>query len=69
MKNDGADLMTIDIQLWLWYLHHGQRKVADAMRRAHNRSIITLAIHPDTFTPGWSNFEQMGIDTKALRIE
>ena len=62
--------MTIDIQLWLWYLHHGQRKVADAMRRAHNRSIITMAIHPATRIQGWNNltFEQEGIDTKAVRI-
>ena len=58
--------MTIDVSLWLWYLHHGQRPVADAMRRAHNRSIINPR---EIMIGGWNNFEMGEGDKKAVRIE
>jgi hypothetical protein len=60
--------MTIDIQLWLWYLHHNQRNVADAMRRAHNRSIINprqIVLRENI----WRNFEMGQGDKKAVRIQ
>ena len=62
--------MTIDIPLWLWYLHHGQRPVADAMRRAHNRSVINprqIVLNEKNW--GWTNFELGEGDKKAVRIE
>ena len=62
--------MNFDKELWLYLLHHNQRHAADAMRRQWNRSIISLSIHPDTYIPHWGmNFEQLGIDTKAVRIQ
>ena len=66
MAQRGGREVTIDIQLWLWYLHHGQRNVADAMRRAHNRSIINPR---QIVTGGWGNFELGEGDKKAVRIQ
>jgi len=61
--------MKFDTDLWLFYLHHGQRQVADAMRRAHNRAILSLAVNPRQRLRNWNiDFEQKAIDTHAIRI-
>ena len=61
--------MNFDTALWRHYLYSGKRDVADAMRRAHNRAILTLVVHPNTRLRNWDiTFEQKGIDTHAVRI-
>lgn len=61
--------MNFDIELWRRLLYSKRREAADAMRRAHNRAIITLAINPRQHFRNWDiTFEQKGIDTRALRI-
>jgi hypothetical protein len=56
--------------LWHYLLEHKQKAAADAMRRQHNRNVMYFALHPAGIYKGWGNlnFEQEGVDTKAVRI-
>lgn len=64
------EMIEFNFRMWHYLLEHKQRAAADAMRRQHNRAVLYYALHPNAVYRGWGmNFEQQGIDTKAVRIQ
>jgi hypothetical protein len=63
------EMIEFNFRMWHYLLEHGNRRAADEMRRAHNRAVLYYALHPGAVYRGWGmNFEQQGIDSKAVRI-